>query len=82
MSRATSLALALCLTGTLVLAVAPTADATAVSCQFADTTLGGLVGRTDEYATNVGEAVCYETLSYAFYVCVATLGPAAVCYLA
>ena len=81
MTRATSLALALCMMGTLALAATPAADA-AVQCAFAPSPVGGVVGRTHEYVTNVGEAVCNETAAYAFYLCVFAFGPAPICYVA
>lgn len=73
MSRLPALLLAAGLLATLALAAAPTASA--FTCTFAPSPVGGVVGRTHEYVTNVGEAVCNETGSYAVYLCGVVLGP-------
>lgn len=81
MLRALPLLLALSLLGTLV-AVASPASALAAECEFTGPPVGGIVGRTYQYAANVADAACDETFAYAFDVCVFVLGPAKVCYLA
>jgi hypothetical protein len=63
-----------------LVALAPTASA--INCNFAPSPVGGIVGRTHEYVTNVGEAACSETGAYASDVCVFVLGPHPVCYFA
>lgn len=77
MSRLPSLVLAGALLATLLTAAAPTASA--LTCNFTPPPVGGVVGRTYQYVTNVGEVVCAETGAYAAYVCVVVLGPDPLC---
>jgi hypothetical protein len=77
MSTLSRILVGLTLLSTLLVAAAPTASA--VTCAFAPSPVGGIVGRTHEYATNVAEAVCGETISYYSYVCSTVLGPQPAC---
>lgn len=72
MTRVTAILLASVVLATALAASAPTASA--LVCRFAPSPVGGVVGRTHEYVTNVGEAACHETGAYAAYLCVVLLG--------
>lgn len=79
MLRIPSLLLAACVLATVAVSATPTASA--LTCDFSPTTLGGIVGRTYEYATAVADVACDETISYAVYLCFAVLGPHPSCYI-
>lgn len=79
MSRLTRALVGLLLLATLVVSVSPTASA--MSCAFSPSPIGGIVGRTYDYATAVADAACDETIAYYSDVCVFAFGPQPVCYL-
>lgn len=79
MTRIAPFALALAVLAALAVSLAPTASA-AAECDFTGPPVGGIVGRTYQYATNIADAACDETFAYASDVCLFVFGPTTLCY--